>query len=429
VSRAGLATLFAVALVVRLGVVAATPGYVPIHDDHDYDRVAWAMASGRGYPPIHGPHHRRYADAYRPPLWPVALGAVYALAGHDIAAGRVADALLGALGVLALVWVARRLLGRRAAWWAGAIGAVYVPLALVSSVLVSETLFVLLELVALGLALEARRRARPLAWAVAAGAIVGLAWLTRLNGVLLLAAVLPLAAVPGRRLLGPAVALAACALVVAPWTIRNAIALHAFVPVSTESGPTLAGTYNEASMHDRVAPGSWYLLRYTEYARIAARRLPPAREDALLRHAALRFIVSHPAYPLTVVRENLRRWLDLAGLPRARFEAQTADIRPHWADASLPFAWVLAGLAIAGLVTGAVRWNRFWLAPAALLASTLLVNAETPRFRAPLDPFLILLAAAFIVAPATRHIGRDDARADPLRRHRRRPRPASGAAR
>jgi hypothetical protein len=29
-----------------------------------------------------------------------------------------------------------------------------------------------------------------------------------------------------------------------------------------------------------------------------------------------------------------------------------------------------------------------------LLISTLLVNAETPRFRAPLDPFLILLAAA-----------------------------------
>jgi 4-amino-4-deoxy-L-arabinose transferase-like glycosyltransferase len=396
VSRAGLAAVFAVALIVRLGVVVATPHYVPIHDDRDYDRVAWAMATGRGYPPIHARNHRIYADAYRPPLWPAALGAVYVVAGHSLTAGRIAAAVLGALAVLALVWVARLLLGRRAAWWAGAIGAVYLPLALVSSVLVSETLFVLLELLALGCALEARRRTRPLAWAAAAGACVGLAWLTRVNGVLLLAGVLPLAALTRQRLVAPAAALAACALVVAPWAIRNAVQLHAFVPVSTESGQTLAGTYNAASMHDRYARGSWLLLRDTEYVRLAHRVMPPAVRDRTLRKAAERFILAHPTYPLIVAGENARRWLDLAGLPRARFEASTIDLRRGWADASLPFAWVLAGLAIAALLTRAVRSSWFWLAPAALLVSTLLVNAETPRFRAPLDPFLILLAAAFI---------------------------------
>lgn len=395
-SRAGLAALFAVALVVRLGVVAATPHYVPIHDDRDYDRIAWAMASGDGYPPTRARHHRLYADAYRPPMWPAGLGAVYALAGHDLLAGRIADAVLGALGVLALTWVARRLLGPRAAWWAGSIGAVYLPLALVSTVLVSETLFVLCELVALGLALEARHRRRPLAWAVAAGAVVGIAWLTRLNGVLLLAAVLPLAALPGRRLAGPAAALAACVLVVAPWTIRNAVELHAFVPVSTESGSTLAGTYNRTAMDSRLAPGAWVLLRDTEYVRLARRGLPPAQEDRLLGRAARRFILAHPTYPFVVAGHNLRRWLGLAGLARARFEASTADIGRGWADAALPFAWVLGGLAIAAILARAVRLSAFWLAPAALLVTTLLVNAETPRFRAPLDPFLILLAAALI---------------------------------
>jgi 4-amino-4-deoxy-L-arabinose transferase-like glycosyltransferase len=396
VSRAGLAAVFAVALIVRFGVVAATPGYVPIHDDHDYDRVAWAMASGDGYPAIHAPNDKVYADAYRPPLWPAALGAVYAVVGHHVLAGRLLDAALGALGVLALVWVALRLLGPRPAWWAGAIGAVYLPLAVVSSVLVSETQFVLFELLALALVLEARQKDRPLAWLWASGACVGLAWLTRLNGVLVLAAVVPLAALPGRRVVGPAVALTACVLVVAPWTIRNAIELHAFVPVSTESGVTLAGTYNSTTMHRKSARGAWMLLRDTSVAPIAQRHLPPAQRDVLLRNAALRFIREHPTYPLVVAGENLRRWLNLAGFTRARFEASTIDVGSTWADVSVPFGWALAALALAGLLTRAVRPSFLWLAPAGLLASALLVNAETPRFRAPIDPFLILLAAAFI---------------------------------
>jgi hypothetical protein len=93
-----------------------------------------------------------------------------------------------------------------------------------------------------------------------------------------------------------------------------------------------------------------------------------------------------------VFAENARRWLDLAGLRRARFEAQTADIGPGWATAAVPFAWLLAALAMTG-ITAVQRRPAFWLAPGALLLVTLLVNAETPRFRAPLDPFLILLAA------------------------------------
>jgi len=265
--------LFAVALIVRLAVIAATPHYVPRHDDRDYDRLAWAMASGDGYPPVRI-HGRDYAVAYRPPLWPAVLGAGYAAAGHRVLFGRIETALLGAFGVLALAWVAGELLGPRAAWWAGAIGAVYLPLVLMASVLESETLFVLVALLAVGCALRG--------WAVAAGVAVGLAALARVDGLVLLAGVLPLLGL--RR---APVVLLACALAIAPWTVRNAIQLHAFVPVSTESGATLAGTYNAASMHDRFAPGSWVLLRHTPDLRVIEHHLgnirprfdvPPALE-------------------------------------------------------------------------------------------------------------------------------------------------------
>src|SRR5213080_4248523 len=109
--RLWVVAVVAVGLAVRLGVVAATPGYVPRHDDRDYDRIGWSMASGRGYPPLRI-GGRAYAQAYRPPLWPATLGLVYAAAGHRVAAARVADAALGAAGVALLAWLALRLYGR-----------------------------------------------------------------------------------------------------------------------------------------------------------------------------------------------------------------------------------------------------------------------------------------------------------------------------
>jgi hypothetical protein len=174
-------------------------------------------------------------------------------------------------------------------------------------------------------------------------------------------------------------------------------------------------------MEDRWAPGSWVLLRYTPDLHIVLRNHSPVAEDHALTAAAFRFVASHPWYPLFVLGENARRYVNLAGLPRARFEASTADITAGWATAALPFSWALAALALLGL-PAVGRLPRLWLGPAALLVVTLLVNAETPRFRAPLDPFLILLATAFLVRIGI--VPADDARPDPLYRHRRRARPA-----
>ena len=44
----------------------------------------------------------------------------------------------------------------------------------------------------------------------------------------------------------------AAALTVAPWTIRNYDTFHAFVPVSTQFGSALAGTYNSEAKADKV---------------------------------------------------------------------------------------------------------------------------------------------------------------------------------
>ncbi|HWF51030.1 MAG TPA: hypothetical protein VG294_10355 [Solirubrobacteraceae bacterium] len=55
----------------------------------------------------------------------------------------------------------------------------------------------------------------------------------------------------------------------------------------------------------------------------------------------------------------------------------------------------MAALAAVGTMSArareAPRW--LWIAPLLLYLSVVFINAETPRFRAPLDPFLLVLAA------------------------------------
>jgi hypothetical protein len=66
--------------------------------------------------------------------------------------------------------------------------------------------------------------------------------------------------------------------------------------------------------------------------------------------------------------------------------------------------WILCALALGGALTRQLRlapgW--LWLVPLLFALSVVLVNAETPRFREPIDPFLILPAACALVALAPR---------------------------
>jgi hypothetical protein len=64
--------------------------------------------------------------------------------------------------------------------------------------------------------------------------------------------------------------------------------------------------------------------------------------------------------------------------------------------------WTLCLLALAGAFTRLVRTAPKWVwwVPLLLALSVILVNVETPRFRAPVDPFLIVLAAAGLATAA-----------------------------
>lgn len=80
---------------------------------------------------------------------------------------------------------------------------------------------------------------------------------------------------------------------------------------------------------------------------------------------------------------------------------------------SVEYASTLALLALAalGLLAGALRrWPAgLWLAPV-LLALVTLPTRGNPRFRAPIDPYLVLIASAALTSGWTARIGAGRAR-------------------
>jgi 4-amino-4-deoxy-L-arabinose transferase-like glycosyltransferase len=401
----GVWALLAVALLLRLALVAATYDTPLTLDPADFSRNGLSLAQGHGIPPSNrapagGP------SAFRPPGYPLFLAGVYATARQEAAvAARAVQALLGTIAAGLIGLIAARIWGRRVGLIALGVAALAPPLVIMSTALVSEALFVPLVLAAVAAALEARRSSRPLSWALVVGVLLGAAELTRTNAAVLLLT-LALAVWKERprwrprALLAPAAVALAAVVTVAPWTVRNALALRAFVPVSTEVGYTLAGTYNLASRSDHHWPAVWKEAEHgasPEYGPIlfyaSIERWDERKLGDRLEAAALADIRRDPGYLLKVGWWNTVRMLHLGELDFAVANLRDTDIPRLPALLEIFGFYPLGVLALAGLATRQARraplW--LWLVPV-VLGSTIFVSGFI-RFRSSLDPFLVMLAA------------------------------------
>lgn len=388
-----------VAAAARVLTILATAGYAPRHDDRSYARVARSLLLLGRYPILHVAHVGWLPSAYRPPGWPFTLAALWAATGIHVAAGRVALVALGVASSLLGAGIGRRIGGPRAGLAAGLLLAVDPLLLAASATLESEALFTALLLAAVLAALRARESAswRPTA---AAGALIGAAALTRTNGLALIPVigwlVLP-SPRPRAWLRHSALAVAAAILVVAPWTIRNAVELHHFVPVSTETGNTLAGTYNPVSLTHHAR---WLLPSVTHAYRPIYRRYADSPQlDGRLRSAVLHWVVRHPGYPLLAAGWNSVRLLGFDGPAWARWSLHTMSLGPLLA---IP-VWI-GTLLISLLALAGVARRRRGAAPLAVVALVLWVTTAPVtgemRLGIPLQAVLAVLAACAVVRAA-----------------------------
>jgi 4-amino-4-deoxy-L-arabinose transferase-like glycosyltransferase len=260
-----LAVVAAAAMAIRV-VYLLTIGddVVGIGDFYFYHWSANLIAEGRGYadPFLLDSFGVELPTAEHPPLWSVLLSFVSMLGGSgsplgvtgtegDYLAHRLAGCLVGAAVVVLVGLLGRRLAGERLGLAAAGVAAVYPVLVTADASMMSETLYGFFVVVALLLAYGLIDRASA-PRAAALGAVIGLAALTRGEGLFLLPLLgIPLAwrgGRPGRALRVGAVCLG-MVLVIAPWTIRNQSAVDRFVPISTNEGGVIGGANCHRTYH------------------------------------------------------------------------------------------------------------------------------------------------------------------------------------
>jgi 4-amino-4-deoxy-L-arabinose transferase-like glycosyltransferase len=408
----GLPGILALALAARIAAIAASSDFRPIFDAADFDRHAASIAAGNGYPPpqlgLHGP------SAFRPPLYPIALALVHKLGG-GWTAGRVLGALLGTLTVALVFLVAQRLWDRRVALVAALIAAVFPPLVLLSASLLSEQLFLPLVLASLLAVLVFRERGG-LRWAIAAGVLCGLAVLARTSGapyVLALAVGVWVARPRLSRaaLIAPLVLLLATALTVTPWVVRNSVVFHRFVGLGTGAGYALAGTYNAESRARGDHPGEPFSPNVLRTFRdvFAQRRLDEDQFIGRLNDRATHYMREHPGYVLETVAWNVPRVFELERRGSFRTEFATQELEAVGVgrlDSPVAFLGSLYVVLVLALVGAGAQLGLLpsrhappfvWLVPALLLLPALAIYGLA-RYRAPVDPFLVMLAAVAVMA-------------------------------
>ena len=366
-----------------------------IGDFFYYQGIANLLADGRGFvDPFLSSPEQSYPSALHPPLWSLALAVPSTLGATSILAHRLIGTLAGTATVVLLGLIGRRVAGERAGLLAAGIAAVYPTLIAADGSLMSETLYG--TFVGAALLLSLRQLQRPAVAVVAAlGAVIGLAALTRGEGVLFL----PLLALPvawrgGRpgRLTRLGVTVAATVLVIAPWTIRNWITFDQPVLVSTNEATVVAGANCDAVYGGRDL-GSWSL------GCISERRLGlnEAEQAEIWRDEGQGY-----------ARDHTRRLLaPVIGVRLLR----TFDLWDPWAQATAAegrsLAFTRAGILVWYLLLPLAAFGIFvlrrrrgpllvLLAPFAVVIVSTALSFGLPRFRHAAELAVVVLAAVAV---------------------------------
>ena len=392
--RVKLALILSGGLAIRLVYTIAGPGNAysegPTGDFFFFHEIANLIAGGEGFVSPFAFHELDRVDptAEHPPLWPLVLAAGSELGGNGLLSHRLVGVPIGVAtaGVLALL--GRRLAGDTAALVVAALAAGHPLLIAADGSLMSETLYGLW--VALALLLALRLMDRPsTASAAALGATIGLAALTRGEGLLLL----PLLAAPavwtgsGRRLLRGGAVLAAAALVLAPWTIRNLTTFDRPVLIATNDATVVTGANCDRTYRGRDL-GFWSVD-----CRAPLTERDEAEQAAIWRDDGIDYAADHAGRLVAVVVpvRVLRTW----DLWQPRRQVRLAEGRDRTMESlGVVVYFLLLPLAVYGGVVLRRRGAPLWvlLVPPAAVTVVSALGYGYTRFRHSADLAIVLLA-------------------------------------
>ncbi len=389
---------------------ANVPYYdVPVMDALYYDQWAQRVAAGQGYGP---------SPYYLAPLYPYVLAVAYAVFGRHFTLIYAAQAAIG-IGSLFLVYtIGRRIFGHGAGLAAVLLLMLYGPVLFLESKLLSETLSLFLNLVAVYALLRALDGHRPPAH-VAAGLGLGLSIVCRPANLLFASLLLACRGVGGIRARAPARLLSllwlslGIVVPILPVTARNWYVGRDFALIQTNGGMTFAQGNNENAVGLLAMPPgttAGILGQQAEEVAIASRAmgrpLRPSEASSYWFRQGLAYIRNAPAdYAVLVLRKLLYAFTNREAHDNYEYDYETGRV-PVLRWLCLPYS-VLFGFAVVGFVQargGAGRRgaNLLGLYLAGVLL-TLLIFYMTARYRMPALPVLAILAGAGLIR-AVEHV-------------------------
>ena len=383
-----LALLTLAGFAVRAAFLLLEPATHPVADERTWTN--WAVES-LATPRVAFSPLRTHMIFY-PPLFPYFIAVPFALF-HTLEAAKWAQVAAAALLVPAVGQVGVRAFGPRAGVVAAAITAFYPELVWFAAHFWSETLF--LVLLWWGIERLMAGDARGSTGAVAAaGVLWGLAILTR-ETILYLT---PLGALwlawrPERAFAAKRAAafLLCAALVVVPWTARNWIAFHAFVPVSTAGGLALFqgnARLTRQEVYDRYEAVHGRIEQY-RFARREGWRAIGERQ---------------PLWAFEKLRDQMPRFweadsLALIHIKRGAYGAVPPAIAVTAAVVVLaPYLAVLAGFALGVALLPLDRRRGLLLGFLVAYNALHVATHGFARYRLPVMPVVFLFAAAAYAA-------------------------------
>jgi len=361
-------------------------------DSWAYISIANSLASGHGYS-FETPAGKN--PEYRAPLYPLFLATVFKFTGNNIFFVQLFQSLFGVITCLLVYGVGRRLFNEEAGLLAAILACVYPFLVYISSILVTEQLFVLFLLLSIYLLIRGREHLRYV-FIIAAGISLGLGALTRPS----MLAVVPFCGLylffrpgcnKGRCLAAVALLFVSTLLTISPWTIRNYIKHGEFILISTAGGENFwLGNNDMAKGNDSTAQLAG--LPEEILSQLSESSSPKTVEKVYWR-AGIDWVIKNPERFLRLYIEKLVNFWRITPDHITNIYRQKL-IRYGCAAILVP----LYLFSIMGIVYNCHRYRDHMILYFTLLSFPLGLSlfVTSFRFRIPLDPILLLFTASFI---------------------------------
>lgn len=371
-----------------------------------YSSSANVFAHGHGFENRIGGPGTFSAAADHPPLTTIVMAPTNLLFWrHSVLAQRLGMALLGALVIVLIALLTRRLAGDRAGLIAAGIAVINPNFWMNDVVVMSETVGTVAIIVVL---IAVHRLIDRPTWQRAAwvGAACGIAGLARAELLLFLPVTVVPVALMLRTISLPArvgriaVAGGFALLMLAPWTLYNVGRFEKPVLLSTNDGITLLGANCDEvyGVNDPGGVGFWNLGCTWAYAD----QIPPGADQSVVssiyRDAGIEYIKTHKRLVPGVVAIRLGRGWGFYGPDQMAWLNQ-GEGRERWASfAGYGAWWLMLVPATIGAVALRRRRVPVWPLLSTIVIVTITLSAfyGIVRFRLPADVAVVVLAAAGI---------------------------------